>query len=146
MIMKTYSLKKEEVERNWFLLDATDKVLGRVATKIADRIRGKDKPTFTPNTDGGDYVVVINAEKIKVTGSKFTDKKYYRHSLYPGGLKTKTFKDLNKDNPERIIEEAVKGMLPKNKLGRSMIKKLKVYKGSEHNHESQKPIEWNPNL
>tara|TARA_B100000073_G_scaffold9095_1_gene7647 strand:- start:369 stop:803 length:435 start_codon:yes stop_codon:yes gene_type:complete len=144
--MKTYSLKKEEVERNWFLLDATDKVLGRVATKIADRIRGKDKPTFTPNTDGGDYVVVINAEKIKVTGSKFTDKKYYRHSLYPGGLKTKTFKDLNKDNPERIIEEAVKGMLPKNKLGRSMIKKLKVYKGSEHNHESQKPIEWNPNL
>ena len=144
--MKTYSLKKEEVERNWFLLDATDKVLGRVATKIADRIRGKDKPTFTPHTDGGDYVVVINAEKIRVTGSKFTDKKYYRHSLYPGGLKTKTFKDLNKDNPERIIEEAVKGMLPKNKLGRSMIKKLKVYSGSEHNHESQKPIEWNPNL
>ena len=144
--MKTYSLKKEEVERNWFLLDATDKVLGRAATKIADRIRGKDKPTFTPHTDGGDYVVVINAEKIKVTGSKFTDKKYYRHSLYPGGLKTKTFKDLNKDNPERIIEEAVKGMLPKNKLGRSMIKKLKVYRGSEHNHESQKPIEWNPNL
>jgi len=146
MIMKTYSLKKEEVERNWFLLDATDKVLGRVATKIADRIRGKDKATFTPHTDGGDYVIVINAEKIKVTGSKFTDKKYYRHSLYPGGLKTKTFKDLNKDNPERIIEEAVKGMLPKNKLGRSMIKKLKVYRGSEHNHESQKPIEWNPNL
>ena len=146
MIMKTYSLKKEEVERNWFLLDATDKVLGRVATKIADRIRGKDKPTFTPHTDGGDYVVVINAEKIKVTGSKFTDKKYYRHSLYPGGLKTKTFKDLTKDNPERIIEEAVKGMLPKNKLGRSMIKKLKVYKGSVHNHESQKPIEWNPSL
>ena len=144
--MKTYSLKKEEVERNWFLLDATDKVLGRVATKIADRIRGKDKPTFTPHTDGGDYVVVINAEKIKVTGSKFTDKKYYRHSLYPGGLKTKTFKDLTKDNPERIIEEAVKGMLPKNKLGRSMIKKLKVYRGSEHNHESQKPIEWNPKL
>ena len=130
--MKTYSLKKEEVERNWFLLDATDKVLGRIATKIADRIRGKDKATFTPHTDGGDYVIVINAEKIKVTGSKFTDKKYYRHSLYPGGLKTKTFKDLNKDNPERIIEEAVKGMLPKNKLGRSMIKKLKVYKGSEH--------------
>ena len=146
MIMKTYSLKKEEVERNWFLLDATDKVLGRIATKIADRIRGKDKATFTPHTDGGDYVIVINAEKIKLTGSKFTDKKYYRHSLYPGGLKTKTFKDLNKDNPERIIEEAVKGMLPKNKLGRSMIKKLKVYKGSEHNHESQKPIEWNPNL
>ena len=146
MIMKTYTLKKEEVERNWFLLDATDKILGRVATKIADKIRGKDKSTFTPHTDGGDYVVVINAEKIKVTGSKFTDKKYYRHSLYPGGLKTKTFKELNKDNPERVIEEAVKGMLPKNKLGRSMIKKLKVYRGSEHSHESQKPIEWNPNL
>ena len=146
MIMKTYTLKKEEVERSWFLLDATDKILGRVATKIADKIRGKDKPTFTPHTDGGDYVVVINAEKIKVTGSKFTDKKYYRHSLYPGGLKTKTFKDLNKDNPERVIEEAVKGMLPKNKLGRSMIKKLKVFRGSEHNHESQNPIEWNPNL
>ena len=117
MIMKTYTLKKEEVERNWFLLDATDKILGRVATKIADKIRGKDKSTFTPHTDGGDYVVVINAEKIKVTGSKFTDKKYYRHSLYPGGLKTKTFKDLNKDNPERIIEEAVKGMLPKLLIG-----------------------------
>ena len=109
--MKTYTLKKEEVERNWFLLHATDKTLGRVATKIADKIRGKDKSTFTPHTDGGDYVVVINAEKIKVTGSKFTDKKYYRHSLYPGGLKTKTFKELNKDNPERVIEEAVKGCL-----------------------------------
>ena len=145
MIMKTYSLKKEEVERNWFLLDATDRVLGRVATKIADRIRGKDKPTFTPHVDGGDYVVVINAEKRKVTGSKFKDKKYYSHSLYPGGLKTRTFKDLNKTNPEKIIQEAVKGMLPKNKLGRSMIKKLKVFKGPVHNHESQKPIEWNPN-
>ena len=145
MIMKTYSLKKEEVERNWFLLDATDRVLGRVATKIADRIRGKDKPTFTPHVDGGDYVVVINAEKIKVTGSKFKDKKYYSHSLYPGGLKTRTFKYLNKTNPEKIIQEAVKGMLPKNKLGRSMIKKLKVFKGPVHNHESQKPIEWNPN-
>ena len=142
--MKTYSLKKEEVERSWFLLDATDRILGRVATKIADRIRGKDKPTFTPHTDGGDYVIVINAEKIKVTGSKFNDKKYYRHSLYPGGLKINTFKELNKNNPEKIIEEAVKGMLPKNKLGKSMIKKLKVFSGPDHDHESQKPIEWNP--
>ena len=115
MIMKTYSLKKEEVERNWFVIDVTDRVLGRVATKIADRIRGKDKPTFTPHTDGGDYVIVVNAEKIKVTGSKYTDKKYYKHSLYPGGLKTKTFKEVNENNPERIIEDAVKGMLPKNK-------------------------------
>ena len=142
--MKTYSLKKEEVDRNWFVVDATDKILGRVATKIADRIRGKDKPTFTPHTDGGDYVIVINAEKIKVTGQKYNNKKYYKHSLYPGGLKTKTFKELVHSNPERIIEEAVKGMLPKNKLGKSMIKKLKVFSGPSHDHESQQPTEWNP--
>ena len=143
--MKTYSLKKEEVQRNWFVVDATDRVLGRVATKIADKIRGKDKPTFTPHTDGGDYVIVINAEKIKVTGSKFNNKMYYRHSLYPGGLKSQTFKELNEKNPERVIEEAVKGMLPKNKLGKSIIKKLKVFQGPNHDHESQQPIEWNPN-
>ena len=144
MIMKTYSQKKENVERDWFVVDATDRILGRVATKIADRIRGKDKPTFTPHTDGGDYVIVVNAEKIKVTGSKFDKKMYYRHSLYPGGLKSQSFKELNEKNPERIIEEAVKGMLPKNKLGKSIIKKLKVFQGPNHSHESQKPIEWNP--
>ncbi len=144
MIMKTYSQKKENVERNWFVVDATDRILGRVATKIADRIRGKDKPTFTPHTDGGDYVIVVNAEKIKVTGSKFDKKMYYRHSLYPGGLKSQSFKELIEKNPERIIEEAVKGMLPKNKLGKSIIKKLKVFQGPNHSHESQKPIEWNP--
>ena len=144
MIMKTYSLKKEEVDRSWFILDATDKVLGRLATKIADRIRGKDKPTYTPHTDGGDYVIVINAEKVKVTGSKFENKTYHRHSLYPGGLKSQTFKELNKKNPERIIQEAVKGMLPKNKLSKSIIKKLKVFQGPNHDHESQKPVEWNP--
>ena len=144
--MKTYSLKKEEVERNWFVIDVTDRILGRVATKIADRIRGKDKPSFTPHTDGGDYVIVVNAEKIKVTGSKSTDKKYYTHSLYPGGLKTRTFKDLNKKNPEKIIENAVKGMLPKNKLRKEIIKKLKVFKGPNHDHESQKPINWNPTI
>ena len=144
MIMKTYSLKKEEVQRNWFVVDATDRVLGRVATKIADKIRGKDKPSFTPHTDGGDYVIVINAEKIKVTGSKFNNKMYYRHSLYPGGLKSQSFKELNQKNPERVIEEAVKGMLPKNKLGKSIIKKLKVFQGPNHDHESQKPTEWNP--
>ena len=142
--MKTYSLKKEEVDRNWFVVDATDKILGRMATKFGDRIRGKDKPTFTPHTDGGDYVIVINAEKIKVTGQKYTDKKYYIHSLYPGGLKTITFKVLVHSNPERIIEEAVKGMLPKNKLGKSMIRKLKVFSGPNHDHESQQPAEWNP--
>ena len=144
--MKTYSLKKEEVTRSWFVLDASDKVLGRLATKIADRIRGKDKPSFTPHTDGGDYVIVVNAEKVKVTGSKFTDKKYYTHSLYPGGLKTRTFKDLNEQNPEKIIENAVKGMLPKNKLRKEIIKKLKVFKGPDHDHESQKPINWNPTI
>tara|TARA_A100001011_G_scaffold155972_1_gene164439 strand:+ start:782 stop:1216 length:435 start_codon:yes stop_codon:yes gene_type:complete len=144
--MKTYSLKKEDVTRSWFVLDASDKVLGRLATKIADRIRGKDKPSFTPHTDGGDYVIVVNAEKIKVTGSKSTDKKYYTHSLYPGGLKTRTFKDLNEKNPEKIIENAVKGMLPKNKLRKEIIKKLKVFKGPNHDHESQKPINWNPTI
>ena len=144
--MKTYSLKKEDVNRDWFVIDVADKVLGRVATKIADRIRGKDKPTFTPHTDGGDYVVVINADKVKVTGSKFENKKYYSHSLYPGGLKTKTFKELNEKNPEKIIEEAVKGMLPKNKLGKSIIKKLKVFSGPKHDHESQQPKEWNPKI
>ena len=123
MIMKTFSLKKENVERQWYVIDASDKILGRVATKIADRIRGKDKPTFTPHTDGGDYVVVINAEKIKVTGAKFEDKKYYTHSLYPGWLKTRTFREMNERFPERIIEEAVKGMLPKNKLGKSCLKR-----------------------
>jgi len=143
--MKTYSLKKEDVVREWFVLDVTDKVLGRIATKIADRIRGKDKPTFTPHTDGGDYVIVVNAEKIKVTGSKFSDKKYYTHSLYPGGLKTQTFRELHEKNPEKIIEEAVKGMLPKNKLGKSMIKKLKVFRGPSHDHDSQQPKEWKLN-
>ena len=135
--MKTYSLKKEEVDRNWFVVDATDKILGRVATKIADRIRGKDKPTFTPHTDGGDFVIVINAEKIKVTGQKYTNKKYYKHSLYPGGLKTKTFKELVDSNPERIIEEAVKGMLPKNIPGTKMLSRLKIYSDETHPHQAQ---------
>ncbi len=146
MNMKTFSLKKENINRDWFVIDVADMVLGRVATKIADRIRGKDKPTYTPHTDGGDYVVVINAEKIRVTGSKFENKKYYSHSLYPGGLKTKTFRELNEKNPEKIIEEAVKGMLPKNKLGKSIIKKLKVFRGPDHDHESQQPKEWNPTI
>ncbi|RZO17232.1 MAG: 50S ribosomal protein L13 [SAR86 cluster bacterium] len=144
--MKTFALKKEEVQREWFVIDVTDKVLGRVATKIADRIRGKDKPTYTPHTDGGDYVVVINAKDIKVTGSKYNNKKYYSHSLYPGGLKTRTFRELNESQPETIIIEAVKGMLPKNKLGKQMIKKLKVFSGSDHDHESQQPKVWEPKV
>jgi large subunit ribosomal protein L13 len=144
--MKTLSLRKEDAQHDWYVVDASDKILGRLATKIADRIRGKDKPTFTPHTDGGDYVVVINAEKIQVSGKKYDDKKYYTHSQYPGGLKAKVFKDIIETKPEYILEEAVKGMLPKNKLGKQMFKKLKVYKGENHPHESQEPQIWEPKL
>ena len=144
--MKTFSLKNTEVARDWVVFDASDKVLGRFATKIADKLRGKDKPTFTPHVDGGDFVVVINADKVKVTGNKAEQKKYYKHSLYPGGLKEKSYKEVLESTPERIIENAVKGMLPKNKLGKSIIKKLKVYSGSEHPHESQNPSVWNPKI
>jgi len=144
--MKTFSLKNTEVSRDWVLFDASDKILGRFATKIADKLRGKDKPTFTPHVDGGDFVVVINADKVKVTGNKAEQKKYYKHSLYPGGLKEKSYKEVLESTPERIIENAVKGMLPKNKLGKSIIKKLKVYSGSEHPHESQNPSVWNPKI
>ena len=144
--MKTFSLKNTEVTRDWVVFDASDRVLGRFATKIADKLRGKDKPTFTPHVDGGDFVVVINAEKVKVTGKKSDQKKYYKHSLYPGGLKEKSYQEVLNNNPERIIENAVRGMLPKNKLGKSIFKKLKVYRGSEHPHESQNPTVWNPEI
>jgi len=144
--MKTQSLRKEDSQHDWYIVDASNKVLGRLATKLADKLRGKDKSTFTPHVDGGDYVVVINAEKVKVTGNKFNNKKYYTHSTYPGGLKMKIFKDLIKTKPEYIIEKAVKGMLPKNKLGKQIFKKLKVYKGSEHPHESQQPQIWEPKI
>ena len=144
--MKTFSLKNTEVSRDWVLFDASGKILGRFATKIADKLRGKDKPTFTPHVDGGDFVVVINADKVKVTGNKAEQKKYYKHSLYPGGLKEKSYKEVLESTPERIIKNAVKGMLPKNKLGKSIIKKLKVYSGSEHPHESQNPSVWNPKI
>ena len=144
--MKTFSLKNSEVSRDWVVFDASGKILGRFATKIADKLRGKDKPTFTPHVDGGDFVVVINADKVKVTGKKAEQKKYYKHSLYPGGLKEKSYKEVLESTPERIIENAVKGMLPKNKLGKSIIKKLKVYSGPEHPHESQNPSVWNPKI
>jgi len=140
--MKTQSFRKEDTQHKWVIVDATDKILGRLASKIADKLRGKDKPIFTPHVDCGDFVVVVNAEKIKVTGNKFEDKKYYTHSLYPGGLKTKTFKDMNATKPEKVIELAVKGMLPKNKLSNQIIKKLKIYAGSEHPHEAQQPQNW----
>jgi len=137
--MKTISMRAEDVRRSWFLVDAEDKTLGRLASEVATRLRGKHKPEYTPHVDTGDYIVVINAEKIRVTGAKSTDKMYYRHSGYPGGIKSRTFEQMRDSHPERIIEKAVKGMLPRNSLGRVMLKKLKVYAGGEHPHSSQQP-------
>lgn len=137
---KTYSQKKEQVTRDWHLVDANDKILGRLASEVAQKIIGKHKPTFSPNTDGGDYVVVINAAKIAVSGvggKKLIDKKYYTHSGYMGGLKTKTLGELLATKPEKVIQEAVYGMLPKNKLREERIKRLKVYAGEAHNHENE---------
>lgn len=137
--MSSYVQKPHEVERKWYLVDATDKTLGRLSSKIARMLRGKHKPIFTPHVDCGDYVVVINAEKVKVTGKKLEDKEYKRHSGYPGGLKTVTLEKMLEDKPEDVMIHAVKGMLPKGKLGRQMLKKLRVYKGAEHDHSAQKP-------
>ena len=137
--MKTFSAKPAEVQRDWLLVDATDKSLGRLASEIAVRLRGKHKPIYTPHVDTGDYVVVINAEKVKATGNKELDKTYYRHTGYPGGLKETKLGKLRGEHPERIIEFAVKGMLPKNPLGRQMYRKLKVYAGDEHPHAAQQP-------
>ena len=137
--MKTFSAKPETVKRDWFVIDAEDKVLGRLATEIARRLRGKHKAEYTPHVDTGDYIVVINAEKVVVTGNKFENKLYHHHTGYPGGLKTVNFAKLQATKPEMIIEKAVKGMLPKNSLGRAMFKKLKVYAGPEHNHQAQQP-------
>ena len=137
--MKTVSAKKESVTREWYVVDATDKTLGRLSTEIANRLRGKHKPEFTPHVDTGDYIVVVNAEKVKVTGNKTTDKVYHHHTGYPGGIKSITFEQLMDKAPERIIEKAVKGMMPKNKLSRSMMTKLKIYAGSEHPHSAQQP-------
>ncbi len=137
--MSSYVQKPHEVERKWYLVDATDKTLGRLSSKIASILRGKHKPIFTPHVDCGDYVVVINAEKVKVTGKKLADKEYKRHSGYPGGLKTVTLEKMLEEKPEDVMIHAVKGMLPKGKLGRQMLKKLRVYKGAEHDHSAQKP-------
>lgn len=136
---KTFSAKPAEVKRDWFVIDAEGKTLGRMATEIARRLRGKHKPEYTPHVDTGDYIVVINAEKVRVTGRKETDKVYYHHTGYVGGIKSITFDKLVKKAPERIIEKAVKGMLPKNPLGRAMYRKLKVYAGTEHKHTAQQP-------
>ena len=137
--MKTFSAKPQTVERSWYVVDATDKVLGRLATEIAVRLRGKHKPEYTPHVDTGDYIVVVNAEKVRVTGRKATNKTYHRHSGYPGGIKSITFEKLIRRTPERIIETAVKGMLPKGPLGRAMYRKLKVYAGAGHSHAAQQP-------
>lgn len=139
--MKTKSYKSVNIEKKWHLVDAEDKVLGRLAVKIATILSGKNKAQYSPNADLGDFVVVVNAEKVKVTGSKFTQKNYYHHTGYPGGLKTKSFEKMQDDTPEKIIEKAVKGMLPKNKLANQIIKKLKVYSGSLHPHIGQQPKE-----
>ncbi len=137
--MKTFIAKKEGVSRDWYLIDAQDKVLGRLAAEIASRLRGKHKPEFTPHADTGDFVVVINAEKIALTGKKLDDKVYYHHSGYPGGIKSITAGKLLKKKPEEVLRIAVKGMLPKNSLGKLMLKKLKIYAGTDHPHEAQTP-------
>jgi len=137
--MKTYSVKVHEIQREWYVADAEGKILGRFASEIAQILRGKRKPIYSPHLDVGDHVIVINASKIQVTGKKAEQKLYFRHSGYPGGLKATPFKDLLAKKPERVIEKAVWGMLPHNRLGRKMIKKLKVYAGSEHVHQAQKP-------
>jgi large subunit ribosomal protein L13 len=137
--MKTYSAKAESVERDWYVVDAAGKTLGRLATEVATRLRGKHKPEYTPHVDTGDYIVVLNAEKITVTGNKAKNKIYYSHTEYPGGIKDISFEKLLDKAPERVIQSAVKGMLPKGPLGREMFRKLKIYIGSEHPHTAQQP-------
>ena len=137
--MKTIFAKKTDIEKNWHLIDADGLVLGRLASRVAMVLRGKDKPAFTPNADTGDFVVIINADKVRLTGNKSEQKVYYRHSGYPGGLKSQNLSTLRKRYPERIIQKAVKGMLPHNKLGRELLRKLKVYRGPKHPHQAQNP-------
>lgn len=139
--MKSYLAKPLEVEHKWYVVDATDQVVGRLAANVAAVLRGKNKPTFTPNVDTGDYVVIINAEKVRLTGNKENQKVYTHHTGYPGGLKEVSYKKMLADHPERILEKAIKGMLPHNTLGRQMYRKLKVYAGPEHKHQAQMPEE-----
>ncbi len=137
--MNTYSPVPADLKSEWFVVDATDKVLGRLASAIAHRLRGKHKPSFAPHVDGGDFIIVVNASKIKVTGRKMSKKMYYKHSMYPGGVKQRTLAEMLEKNPELVIIQAVRGMLPKNRLSRQIIKKLKVFGGPEHTHAAQKP-------
>lgn len=137
--MKTIFAKKDDINRKWYVVDAEGEILGRMASQIASYLRGKHKPVFTPNVDTGDFVVVVNADKVKVTGNKLKNKKYYHHSGYIGGIKEISLKDRMQKEPEKVIEAAVSGMMPKNRLGRAMMKKLKVYRGADHGHAAQKP-------
>jgi large subunit ribosomal protein L13 len=139
VVQRTYSAKPSEVNRQWFVVDAEGKTLGRLATAIAATLRGKNKPMYTPHVDTGDFVIVLNAAKVKVTGNKETQKFYYRHSNFPGGLKTESLKDVRERHPDRIIESAVRGMLPRTALGKQQLTKLKIYEGSEHPHGAQNP-------
>ena len=137
--MKTLSVRPQDVEHDWYVVDAENQTLGRLAAALARRLRGKHKASYTPHVDTGDYIVVVNADKVRVTGKKQTDKIYYRHSGYPGGIKAARFEEMIAKHPERVIEKAVKGMLPRNPLGRAVFRKLKVYAGSEHPHAAQQP-------
>ncbi|MFH1148524.1 MAG: 50S ribosomal protein L13 [Pseudomonadota bacterium] len=139
MVKRTYSAKPNETQKKWYVVDATDKVLGRISSEIASRLRGKHKPVYTPHVDTGDFIIVVNADKIRLTGNKWSDKIYYHHTGYIGGIKSISAKDLLSKQPEDLIRFAVRGMLPKNTLGRSMLKKLKVYRGAEHPHQAQIP-------
>lgn len=138
--MKTVSMRPQDVERTWWVIDAENKTLGRLATEVARRLRGKHKPEYTPHVDTGDYIIVVNASKVRVTGNKEVGKVYWRHSGYPGGIKSASVAEMRASHPERLIEKAVKGMLPKNPLGRQMYRKLKVYPGAEHPHSAQQPV------
>jgi large subunit ribosomal protein L13 len=140
--MRTFIPKKDDIEQKWWLINAEGRILGRMATEVADLIRGKRKPQFTSHLDTGDFVVIVNAEKIKVSGRKLDQKKYYTHSLYPGGIKEEKLKDLLERKPEEVVKKAVWGMIPKGKLGRALYKKLKVYRGPSHPHEAQNPQEY----
>jgi len=139
--MKTYMAKPGEVEKKWYVVDASGMVLGRLASEVASILRGKNKPTFTPNVDTGDFVIIVNAEKVVLTGNKLDQKIYKKYSGFPGGLKEITYEKLMQKNPELAVSKAVKGMLPKNPLGRAMLSKLKVFRGQEHNHQAQQPVE-----
>ncbi len=142
MRTKTYTPKVEEIERQWFVVDAQGQTLGRLSTQVAQVLRGKHKPEFAPHVDVGDYVIVVNAERIHVTGRRLDQKRYYRHSQYPGGLRSLTLRQQLEKHPERVLELSVRGMLPRNRLGRQMLKKLKIYAGPDHPHQAQKPEVW----